>query len=71
MCSSEHPAGLEEDASADVAEGPGGALEPGLQGNLPRMSPGKRLLPSEDPGRAAGLRPPTLGELGSSGVRLG
>ncbi len=71
MSSSKHPAGLEEDASTDVAEGPGGAFGSGLQGDLPRVSPRKRLLPSEDPRRAAWLRPPTLRELGSSDVRLG
>ena len=71
VCSSEHPAGLDEDASTDVAEGPRGAFGSGLKGNLPRMSSGKRFLPSEDPGRAAGLWLPTLGELGGGDVWLG
>jgi len=64
VSSGQNPAGLEEDASTDVAEGPRGAFGSGLQGSLPRMSPGERLLPPEDPGHAAGLRPPALGELG-------
>lgn len=70
VCSSQHPAGLNEDAPTDVAEGPGRAPRPGLQGSLPRVSPGERLLPPKDPGRASGLWPPALGELGSSDVLL-
>lgn len=70
VCSSQHPAGLDEDAPADVAEGSRRAPRPGLQGSLPRVSPGERLLPPKDPGRASGLRPPALGELGSSDVLL-
>lgn len=70
VCSSQHPAGLNEDASTDVAEGSRRAPRPGLQGSLPRVSPGERLLPPKDPGRASGLWPPALGELGSSDVLL-
>lgn len=62
--SSEHPARLNEDTPTNVSEGLKRVLGPDLQGSLPRMGPWERLLPSKDPGRATGLRPPTLGELG-------
>lgn len=71
MSSRQHPTGLNEDPSADVAEGSGGANRPGLQGRLPWMSTRKRLLPPKDSGWASGLRLPTLGELGGCGGSSG